>query len=532
MNRIKKFTALIIILCLSAPLTGCDALDRIKTRIMEETNLSQTQDEENINPVSNSISVGLMDFDTFNPLVTASQTVKECMQFVYEPLFEVDEKLEPHPVLAESYTVSADGRIVDITLKNNVKWHNGEDFTATDAAYTIKQVRSGITPYTDSLADMADYKATGDYTLQIVLNYAIPNFVSLLTFPIVQYQTDMKVNGNYIPVGTGPFRYEKQLSSGRMEFAAFDSYHNGRARIDNMYVYTVPDIKKYESMFEANEIDLMTGETVDLSEYTPRGSARNNDYVTNKMTFVGYNLQGEMLSGSETRKGLAELIDKDDIVNSVIYSRGKACDIPINPSSVYYYDTNTRFKSDYENASQHLGNDNWGINADGKYERTFHGEKQILGLEILANSDSSEKVSIANKIALNYNEFGIPAAVTALPYESYMDKINSGNYDIMIGEIEIGANLDLSPLVTSTGNYFGYQNANIDMLIGQMGMTNDTEQLNSLFKQYGEILMEDMPFSVIFFRKGDVLSGAKLKSEIAPSISSPFRNIEKWSVTE
>lgn len=532
MSRVKRFTVLIITIIMSVSLTGCDVLDRIKTRIAEESSLEDRTDGENVNPVSNSISVGIMELDTFNPLITNSQTVKECMQFVYEPLFEVDEKLQPVPVLAESYTVSADGRVIDITLKNNVQWHNGAAFTATDAAYTIKQVRSGITPYTDLLADMADYKATGDYTLQIVLNYAIPNFVSLLTFPIVQYQTDMRTNAAYIPVGTGPFRYDKRLSAGRMSFAAFENYHNGRAQIDTMYVYTVPDIKKYESMFEANEIDLMTGDTVDLSEYTPRGSAKNNTYVTNKMTFVGYNLRREMLAGNETRKGLAELIDKDEIVNSVIYSRGTVSDIPINPASIYYYDTNIRFKANHDIAAQHLGNDNWGLNSDGKYERMTHGTKQVLGFEILTNSDSSEKVSIANNIATSYNEFGIPATVNALPYERYMEKINAGDYDIMIGEIEIGANLDLTPLVTSAGNYFAYQNANIDMLIGQMGMTNDTEQLNALFRQYGEILTEDMPFSVIFFRKGDVLSGAKLKSEIVPSISRPFRNIEKWSVTQ
>ncbi len=532
MKKIKKITALIVTVCLATLMTGCDVLDRIKTRMSEETGAGEISEGEQTNPISNSISVGIMELDTFNPLITSSQTVKECMQFVYEPLFEVDEKLQPVPVLAEGYTVSADGRVIDITLKNNVQWHNGAAFTAIDVAYTIKQVRSGITPYTDLIADMADYKATGDYTLQIVLNYAIPNFVSLLTFPIIQYQTDMKTNINYIPVGTGPFMYEKQLSSGRMSFAAFESYHNGRPQIDNMYVYTVPDLKKYESMFEANEIDLMTGETVDLSEYTPRGNAKNNTYVTNKMTFAGYNLRRKMLSGAETRKGLAKLIDKDDIVNSVIYSRGEAADIPINPSSIYYYDTNTRFKGDHNLAAQHLGNDGWGLNYDGKYERLVHGEKQILSFEILTNSDSEEKVNIASNIAAAYNEFGIPAMVNAMPYESYMEKINAGDYDIMIGEIEIEANLNLTPLITSAGNYFAYQNTNIDMLIGQMGMTNDTEQLNALFRQYGDILTEDMPFSVIFFRKGDVLSGAKLKSEIVPSVSRPFRNIEKWSVTQ
>ena len=106
------------------------------------------------------------------------------------------------------------------------------------------------------------------------------------------------------------------------------------------------------------------------------------------------------------------------------------------------------------------------------------------------------------------------------------------NYDIMIGEIEVSANNDLTPLVSSTDNYFSYANPDLDMLIGQLGMTNDEEQQKALFRQYGDIIVNDMPFTVLFFRKGNVMSGSKIKSEILPSVDRMFRNIETWSVTE
>ena len=102
----------------------------------------------------------------------------------------------------------------------------------------------------------------------------------------------------------------------------------------------------------------------------------------------------------------------------------------------------------------------------------------------------------------------------------------------MIGEIEVSANNDLTPLVSSTDNYFSYANSDLDMLIGQLGMTNDEEQQKALFRQYGDIIVNDMPFTVLFFRKGNVMSGSKIKSEILPSVDRMFRNIETWSVTE
>lgn len=530
MDKIKRLISAIAVIAVAVSLTGCDIIDKIKMEFTEDKPAVTEGAEENEKQVSNSISTGILDFDTFNPLITKSQTVRECMEFVYEPLFDVDETMKPVPVLAEDYSVSPDGRTIDITLKNNILWHDGANFTAYDAAYTIKQIRSGITTYSDALKNMADYKATGDYSLQIVLNYAVPNFVSLLTFPIVQFQTDMRQNANYIPVGTGAFRYETQLSAGRISFIAFDNYHNGKPVVNNVYVYTVPDIVKYKSMFEANEIDLMTGKTIDLSEYTPRGNAVNNEYITNKLTFVGYNTSNKLLSGSETRLGLTELIDKDSIVNSTIYSGGVACDVPINPSSFYYYDTSTRFKADTMLAVNHLGNDNWGMGHSGKYERTVNGEKQILSFKILTDSDSPEKVNIANRIAAFFNEFGIPAEVTALPYDQYMQKIEAHDYEIMIGEFEIGANLDLSPLISSAGNYFSYSNPNVDMLSSQLGMTQNEDELKSLYCQYGDMILNDMPFAALFFRKGDVMSSSKIKSEVSPSVTRMYRNVEKWSV--
>ena len=530
MYRVKKIITIFLVCCFVAGLSGCGLIDRVKQRIKEETSHTATVDNTTEKEITNSISVGILDFDTFNPLLTKSQTVKECMEFVYEPLFDVDEKLRPVPILAKDYTVSPDGRTIDINLQDNVLWQDGSAFTAYDVAYTIKQIRSGITEYTGLLDNMADYMATGDHSLRIVLNYSVPDFVSLLTFPIVQYQTDMKLSSGYIPLGTGPFMYSSQLSVGKMSFSAYENYHKGRPQIDNLYVYTAPDIYKYETMFEASEIDLITDKSVDLTEYTPRGSIRNNEYVTNKMTFVGYNFRNELLTGTETRQGLSKLIDKEAIVNSIIYSKGVACDVPLNPSSIYYYDTNTKFKADEVVAAQHLGNDGWGVNQDGQYVRNVNGEKQYLNFEILTNSDSTEKVKIAEEIAENFTDFGIGVTVNALPYNEYTAKITTGDYDIMIGEIEVGANLDLSPLVSSAGNYFGYSNRDLDTIIGQIGMTGDEEQKKELFRQYGDIIVKDMPFAPLFYRKGNVLSGAKIKSDIVPTIGRLFRNIETWSV--
>ena len=530
-KKMKKLIIYILASALMLPLiSGCDLFDRLKSDY-EET---QTEVIEGENPaqaeVSNDINIGIVDFDTLNPLLTGSPTMKECLQFVYEPLFDVDEKQRIIPVLADSYTLSPDGRTIEIQLKHGVTWHDGSAFTSQDVAYTFKQIRSGITQYTDNLANVADYMGIDDDKLRITLNYAVPNFVSYLNFPVVKYQTDMSGLANFIPDGTGAFYFSAQLGTGKVLFAAYEGYWGGRASIDSITATVIPDAQKYQSMFDASEIDVITDSLLNLSEYTPRGSVTVNEYVTNKLTYLGFNTQNPLFKGSSTRRAIAKLIDKDSIVNSTLYSRCVAVDTPINPTSVFYYDTNERFKKDEILAMSLLGDDGWGTNANGDFTRITAGETQILSFNILTDADNSEKCAVAEKIAAGIKEFGIACEITALPYEEYKAGINSGNYEAAIDEIILAPNNDLSPLVSSAGNSFGYINPTFDTLTAQLGMTADEEQQKELYRQYGGGVTEEMPFIPLYFRKGYVLSSSKLKNELCPSSVRQYRNTAAWSV--
>lgn len=528
----KKIILLVLAAAMLVCLPGCDAVTDLKNAVEDIINPSATEDPvsgENPVIINNSINLGVCDFDTFNPLKTESQTVKDCMQLVYEPLFELDPQMRIVPVLAKDYSVSPDGKQIIVNLKEGVLWHDGSTFDAYDAAYTIRRIRQGDTTYTDALSVVSDHKVIGDYSIQINLRYSVPNFVALLTFPIVKYQTDMTGDAKYSPVGTGPFMFDGMITSSRFRMSAFEGYRDGRAQLDNVYLERIPDADKYRSMFEASEFDVMTSEMVDLTKYMPRGNVNVYDFVTNRLTFLGFNLGSSLFAGNETRMGLAEYINKEEIVSSIIYSHGVATNIPINPSSYLYYDTNTDFTGNISEGEPHLGNDGWGTDENGSYVRTKNGVRETLGFKILTNKDSEEKVSIAKKIAEYFNRNGINASVDAEPYEQYTALINAKNYDVFIGEVELGSNLDLSPLISSAGNYFGYGNVTADTLIGQLGMTQTEDEQRELFRQLGDIMLTDMPFVPIFYRKGSVLAGASIKSGISPSVSGFYRNNLWWS---
>ena len=118
---------------IAARITGSDDGNEVRPENNVSENVPQAEE-------SNSFSIGVVNIDTWNPLLTQSVTVKEAMELVYDTLFEVNEQHQAVPVLASDYSVSPDGRTVTVNLKPDVVWHVGGNFDSYDVAYTVNLI--------------------------------------------------------------------------------------------------------------------------------------------------------------------------------------------------------------------------------------------------------------------------------------------------------------------------------------------------------------------------------------------------------
>ena len=83
---------------------------------------------------------------TLASYVSTSGPIGLVMPKVYEGLFDYDNDGKMIPMLAESYTMSADGKTVTFKLRQGVRWHDGEPFTSADVKFTILEVLKKSTP--------------------------------------------------------------------------------------------------------------------------------------------------------------------------------------------------------------------------------------------------------------------------------------------------------------------------------------------------------------------------------------------------
>ena len=163
--------------------------------------------------------------------------VVSLLNLVYEGLFEIDDNYQPQPKLAYAYSFSNDGRKVQVTLRDDISFHNGQTLTSADVVATLDYMLelAGFDENLDSEVPVADrglyystfysiksWEATDEQTIVFTLRRASYGSLYALTFPILpasQVAADM-------PAGTGPYKYDGYEQGSAIWLTANDGWWN------------------------------------------------------------------------------------------------------------------------------------------------------------------------------------------------------------------------------------------------------------------------------------------------------------------
>jgi peptide/nickel transport system substrate-binding protein len=225
------------------------------------------------------------DAKTLNPIQNSELISGEILKHVYESLTTLDIDGNIVPGLATSWSTSDDGMSATFKLREGVRFHSGREFTAADVKWTFEQA---LTPakkgglMVDSLKsiqgadEMLEGKATSlaGFTLIDKRTFSISFDSPTVIFPLYElFIVDSNVEAEYgedwsqkVSAGTGPFEFKKWQRGVSVELLAFDEYWKAAPGLDGVTFFVVPNIETALSMYEANELDLVS---------VPRAAARN-----------------------------------------------------------------------------------------------------------------------------------------------------------------------------------------------------------------------------------------------------------------
>jgi len=219
------------------------------------------------------LTIGLaQDPSIVDPLRSGSFTERQFGTPVYETLFDIDAQGKAVPFLAERYSVSDDLKTWRITLRPDIRFHDG---TPLDAAAVSANLDRTSTPANrcrclNMLADFKRWEPIDPLTIEIELvspNAALPTMLADAPGIMVS-PTAFKADPQGIstkPVGTGPFKFVEWVRNSRYVLERNPDYwQKGKPYLDRLILRGMQNSDTREAAFRSGQTDVILQPTMQL----------------------------------------------------------------------------------------------------------------------------------------------------------------------------------------------------------------------------------------------------------------------------
>jgi len=161
---------------------------------------------------NSNLRLGISNLDSLNPIISKNQNIQDISKLIYEPLFNLTNDFRLENALGIEFS-KADSKTYFVKLRENVKWHNGTDFTAEDVKFTIEAIKmlGDASIYNTNVSNIEKVEIMGNNLIKLYLFEEKPFFEYNLIFPIISSNLfkdeDIKnTEKNNVPMGTGKYR--------------------------------------------------------------------------------------------------------------------------------------------------------------------------------------------------------------------------------------------------------------------------------------------------------------------------------------
>ncbi len=387
-------------------------------------------------PRGGTVSLGIAaDVPDLRPWQPRSRGEEQAISVLYNGLLRLDATLRPEPDLAERYEASPDGQVITFTLRPNLTWHDGQPLTADDAAFTLNALRE-LSPTTALLADFRQFitgaEATTTSTLVLSLNERYAPILSELTVPILprhllRGRNLAELNFWDVPVGSGPFVYERRTAGESMTFTRNSRYFRGEPLLDRVALIVAPDADvRAEALangqLQAAELPWSVGGPLTDTDVLRRGQFAENAYF-----YVAFNLrEGRPFSDVRVRQALAQAVDLRELVDQVTDGQGQPIGNTALPGSWADLTAVPTATQNLDAARALLDDAGWVV-AEGSPWRV-RGE-QVLAAQLFVRGDDARRVAAAEQIAQAAQTVGISLTVQPADFATVITSKYAPPYD-------------------------------------------------------------------------------------------------------
>lgn len=418
-----------IILLLSIVFVGCTPQNN------EQAVKKETSNKEKTLTLSWPRDIGEMNPHVYNP----SQLIAQAM--IYEPLVSYKEGGKLEPALAESWTISEDGKEYIFNLRQNVKFSDGTAFNANivkknfDAIIKNMKMHSWL-----GLINMIDKtEAVNDSIFKITLKQAYyPTLQELAVVRPVRFlgEAGFPDDGDTSKgvkkfIGTGPWMLEKYKKDEYAVFTRNPNYWGESPKVDKIVIKTIPDAETRVLAFEKGELDLIYGEgTISLDAF--KQLKESGKYKTSISEPVAtrqlvMNTTKEQLSDIKVRLALQYGFNKQAMVEGVTSGLEEKADNILAPNLLYTNIKTTPIKYDVEKAKKYLEEAGWKL-PSGKSVREKDGK--ALELELMYDKSNQTQKAMAEALQAEWAMIGVKLNITGVELPVQVKRFGENDFDL------------------------------------------------------------------------------------------------------
>ena len=453
-----------------------------------------------------------------NPFFTTTMSEARIDELIFEGLFTDNQELATIPLLAEDFTLAEDGLSMDLRVRQDVTWHDGQRFDAEDVVFTISALKNPATLSTEagrvSWIESAEQLDTYEVRLQFSEPQTRPEdklFFKILPAHAFQGTVVKRTDAfRTSPIGTGNYRLERYNEDNSITLSRYTD-HRTTGRIPEIVMREVSD-KNYQAK-------LLVYESLEaLVRVLPRDLAvlQNNrgvelyPYQTNSWWYLGFNLDRAPFNDLSVRQAIASLIDVEALLAPV--GTGDVLSGPFVRSSPYY-NHNVRPRSHNPSQAASLL-EAAGYKLDGT-QWTRGGAPLTLTISAHKSLESAQEVVI--NLQSQLQSAGLAIKVDFLDDADWKSSIwRERDYDIILSQWSFDRNEDVREQFHSRGsrNFTGYSSTTVDELLETARATRDPQEKKAALRQLHTTIHEDTPMVFLWTLDSYSAMSARVQSVV------------------
>lgn len=446
----------------------------------------------------------------WNPYVGSKSGNMTLAPLIYESLFQLDGSFAWHPLLAKGATVSEDGLVWTVELRDGVTFSNGQVLNAAMAAAAVNAARGEKSAYAVRLAGIKQVVAKEGETLVFTLSTPNARFPALLDFPIALVDEEEVW-------GTGPYVVAEDKLTARRGW-----WRGLELPLAEISLLEIKDADALVAAFNANQLSLAADDPTSDRALGYAGSYQSWEYPTSSMIYLGFQCGKGPCKNAGLRRAVSRAVDREGLVSRDLSGHATVATLPAPAASGLYEEEVAKgLAYDLSDAATALDELGYEVGEDGlRYDG-----RQALSLTLLVNADNVFKEVVAQSVAADLEQLGIGVEVRALVWEEYTKALDRGDFDLYLAECRMTGDLDPSPFLTwGSGVYYGgFSSGELTQALADARKTGKWAQFYRLWAQ-------EVPLAVLCFKNAQMLTQWGQVAGADPTQGNLFYQFENWQI--